>query len=199
MEAGMSLRESGPTKPRAKCGTTNPTHPMTPESATLTAVVMVVNPMRTTLIAPGFSPSDRASSSPIERMLSFQRSTVITTRQGTITMAALRRSDHCTDASEPISQKTICGSFVDGSATYCAPATSDENRLPVTKPTSTRVTGDRSRPDRATSHVNDTATAPVAKAEACVTAALAPSRMATAAPRPAPEETPSTYGETSGL
>ena len=98
-----------------------------------------------------------------------------------------------------MSQNTICGSLVAGSATYCAPEMSDENRLPTTKPASTSVTWDLSRPKRAMNMVSSTATAPMAKAEACVTMALAPRRMAAAAPNPAPDETPRTYGDTSGL
>src|SRR5262249_53573418 len=74
----MSRGKSGPTSARARCGTTNPTQPMTPEVATLAEVTSVAAATIAMRNGPVASPSARASSSGSDITLSRQRSAIST-------------------------------------------------------------------------------------------------------------------------
>ncbi|MNL57214.1 hypothetical protein D3C87_1807600 [compost metagenome] len=98
----------------------------------------------------------------------------------------------------PISQKTIAGSEVSGSATYCVSEIIAENSASMTIPASTieRIVRPATREMTATSTSAKRAELKVA---ANNTVAPPPTSSVSAPPSAAPDETPSTRGDTSGL
>ncbi len=64
---------SGPTAKRARWGTTRPTQPMMPAMLTAVAVMSVDAVIVTAQILVRFTPRERASSSPVARTVSGQR------------------------------------------------------------------------------------------------------------------------------
>ena len=98
----------------------------------------------------------------------------------------------------PISQKTMAGSEVSGSATYCVSEIMAENNASMTIPARTMERIERP----ATCEIAATRTSAVsaeAKVAANSIAALPPTSRVSVPPSAAPEERPSTRGETSGL
>ena len=74
-EAGIRAEWLAPTSMRATWGMTRPTQPMMPASETVVAVTSVAATITTQRITVTLVPSDLASTSESERMLSRQRKT----------------------------------------------------------------------------------------------------------------------------
>src|SRR5499427_4326247 len=109
---GMSRGKSGPTRARARCGTTSPTQPMMPEVATLAEVTSVAAATMAMRSGPVASPSARASSSGSDITLSRQRSATSTTVPSATGPVSGSRSATVVAARLPSSQNVIAGSWL---------------------------------------------------------------------------------------
>lgn len=115
IENGRSFLKSEPIKNLPMWGTARPTHPIIPEIETEVAVRIVVNIIIKPFKNFGFSPREIASSSPSDIMFNFhlkrKRKIIPKIKIGDVNI----NSDFEIELKEPISQKTIVGSFWSGS------------------------------------------------------------------------------------
>ena len=137
--AGSRRGNDGPTRKRARCGTTRPTQPTMPAAATLAAVTSVAAATMTTRSSAVGAPSARASSSGSDITFSFQRSSSNTACRAAPARSAAAGRAASVPARLPSSQNVIAGNWLYGSARYFTspmPAPSSE---PTTMPVSSSV------------------------------------------------------------
>jgi hypothetical protein len=103
------------------------------------------------------------------------------------------------DEKLPISQKTIAGNLFSGSATYLVNETKEEKNDPTIIPANTRISVDDLLNRLLIPYAKPTATMPKIIARIWIENPFGENKIAKAAPKPAPDVTPSMSGDTSGF
>src|SRR6185436_3896581 len=189
-----------PMSGRNRCGTTSPTKPMMPDTATLAPTTSPTPPANSHCARPRSIPSERAPISPSVRASSACREVRISAAPTAMSGVEMTRSSRLRSASAPSSQRTISPAahgLGDNDRTSAMPATAIALRI---TPESTNVSVLAATPASRNSATMPTiapATPLSGKIQGCRSAM--PRKMLNTAPNPAIEETPSVPGSASGL